>query len=518
MRKTFLLLLLSFASAWLSQAANSEKHVVLVVWDGMRPDFVTPTNTPTLYALSRRGVFFAHNHAVYVSSTEVNGAALATGAYPEHSGIIGNREFRPEIDPKGPFGTDSLAAMRKADELGGYLHVPTVAETLQQQGYSTAIAGCKPVALLHDRTERPESAANIVLFQGQTLPAGAIAALTNVLGPFYDHGNSKTNRDMWTARALTEQIWKHGVPSFSLLWLGEPDSTQHGTGVGSPQSLAAMRNSDTALAHVIAKLKEKGAYDTTDIFVVSDHGFSTVVRKVDMVANLRQAGFNAARLFKQPPARGDVLFVGLGGSALIYVIGHDGGTIDHLVKFLQTEDSVGPIFTGKARAGTFALDDAMIHSSEAPDIAISFGWTSNKNLYGASGSLISEAQGSNLTPVKQEATHASLSPFDLHNTLVAAGPDLRQGFVDSIPTGNVDVAPTILKILGVKPAKPMDGRVLVEALKDGSKSSPSVRTKTLRAHATLPTGKWTQTLQISEVNGTRYLDQGTGQFTPEASR
>jgi arylsulfatase A-like enzyme len=497
-------------------APVSERHVVLMVWDGMRPDFVNATNTPTLSALAKRGVFFTNNHPVYVSSTEVNGTGLATGAYPEHSGIIGNREFRPSLDLLTPIATESLDAMRLADQHGRYLAVPTIAETLQRQGYSTVIAGTKPVVLLHDRGERSEGATNVVLFEGKTLPAGAVGEITNALGRFFDKGGTKTNRDLWTARALTEILWKKEVPAFSLLWMAEPDNTQHATGVGSAQSLAAIRNSDHALSLVVDALKAKGVFDQTDIFVVSDHGFSSISTTVDMVQRLRQAGFHAFRKFDAPPARGDVLLVGLGGSVLLYVPGHDDKTIDRLVSFLQTEESVGTISSVGPRAGTFSLDDEMIHSQDAPDVVFSLRWTSATNAYGAPGTIISEAQGSNLTPAEQRATHASLSPFDMHNTLIAAGPDLRPGFVDSTPSGNVDVAPTILKLLGAKPPDTIDGRVLAEALNSPAAKSPTVVKKQLQAHATLPTGEWTQTLEVSEVEGVRYLDQGTGKFTPKA--
>ncbi len=496
-------------------APASERHVVLMVWDGMRPDFVNATNTPTLFALAKGGVFFTNNHPVYVSSTEVNGTGLATGVYPEHSGIIGNREFRPSLDPSAPIATESLDAMRQADLHGHYLAAPTIAETLQRQGYSTVIAGTKPVVLLHDRSDRSEDATNIVLFEGKTLPDSAAGEITNALGRFFDKGGSKTNRDLWTARALTEILWKKGVPAFSLLWMAEPDNTQHATGVGSAPALAAIRNSDHALSLVVDALKAKGVFDQTDIFVVSDHGFSSISTTVDMVQHLRQAGFPAFRKFDAPPARGDVLLVGLGGSVLLYVTGHDEKTIDRLVSLLQTEESVGTISSLGPRPGTFSLDDEMIHSQDAPDVVFSLRWTLATNAYGAPGTIISEAQGSNLTTEQQRATHASLSPSDMHNTLIAAGPDLRQGFVDSTASGNVDVAPTILKILGAKPPATIDGRVLSEALNASNAKPPTVVKKQLRANATLPTGEWMQTLDVVEVNGVRYLDQGTGKFTPK---
>jgi arylsulfatase A-like enzyme len=515
MRKILITILFTFAALANGSAAGPERHVVVVVWDGMRPDFVNQTNTPALYELAQRGVFFAHHHPVYVSSTEVNGTALATGDYPENSGIIGNREFHADIDPLGSFATESLAAMRKADGQGGYLSAPTLAQIFQEQGYSTAIAGCKPVVLLQDHAERPDDATNVVVYEGSTLPANESTALTQALGPFQDKGSTKTNRDIWTARALTEVVWKKNVPAFSLLWLAEPDNTQHGTGVGSPQSLAAIHNSDHALALVVNALKEHGVFDSTDIFVVSDHGFSTISTNVDMVVKLRDAGFKAYRQFDKPPTKGDVLLVGLGGSVLLYVTGHDVKTIDGIVKFLEMENSVGAIFTSQAVPGTFAMEEGLIHSKHAPDIAFSFRWTDDVNVNGAPGEIISEAQGSNITPIAQKATHASLSPSDMHNTLVAAGPDLRRGFIDETPSGNVDVAPTVLKIIGVKSPQPMNGRVLAEALNSSDEKPPAIEKKKVQARVMLPTGERIQTLNVTEVNGVRYLDDATATVTPK---
>ena len=77
-----------------------ERHVVIVVWDGMRPDLVTPENSPTLTKLAREGVTFRNHHSVYLSATHVNGTAIETGMYPEHSGLIANYDYRPAIDPQ----------------------------------------------------------------------------------------------------------------------------------------------------------------------------------------------------------------------------------------------------------------------------------------------------------------------------------------------------------------------------------------------------------------------------------
>src|SRR5690349_11559658 len=136
------------ALAWSGQA----EHVVVVVWDGMRPDYVSSQYTPTLNELARHGTFFKEHHSCYVTSTEVNGAALATGMHPDHSGIVANVEYRPELSWLNSYGTESFDAIRRGDLLsdGHYVGAATIAEILQQAGFPTIIAGAKPVVLFQD--------------------------------------------------------------------------------------------------------------------------------------------------------------------------------------------------------------------------------------------------------------------------------------------------------------------------------------------------------------------------------
>src|SRR6202022_4505031 len=63
--------------------------------------------------------------------------------------------------------------------------------------------------------------------------------------------------------------------------------------------------------------------------------------------------------------------------------------------------------------------------------------------------------------------HGTISPYDLHNTLVAQGPDFRTGWRNPAPVGNIDIAPTLTQVLGLDAGSPFEGRVLAEALRDG---------------------------------------------------
>jgi arylsulfatase A-like enzyme len=105
--------------------------------------------------------------------------------------------------------------------------------------------------------------------------------------------------------------------------------------------------------------------------------------------------------------------------------------------------------------------------------------------------------------------------------LIAAGPDFKRGQIDDLPSGNIDLAPTILRVLGINPPSQIDGRILSEAMppanstNDDSKpgvSSQTAETKTIEATKHFPSGTWRQSLQISRTGTTVYLDEGNGVF------
>src|SRR6266478_1676211 len=136
-----------------AQLSNQSRHVVVVVWDGMRPDFVSEQNTPALWKLAREGITFRNHHAVYPSATMVNGTALVTGIYPGKNGIVANHVYRPDIDLHHTIDVELQPVVKKGDELSGgkYISVLTIAELVQRAGGRTVIAAAKTVGLLLDR-------------------------------------------------------------------------------------------------------------------------------------------------------------------------------------------------------------------------------------------------------------------------------------------------------------------------------------------------------------------------------
>jgi arylsulfatase A-like enzyme len=222
---------------------------------------------------------------------------------------------------------------------------------------------------------------------------------------------------------------------------------------------------------------------------------------------LNDAGFTAVKAFGDAPSAGTVLVAGNGGTVLFYVRDHDAETTRRLVEWLQQSDFAGVIFAQQNFEGAFALDDAHLAKEGAPDVVMAFRWSETTNQFGVPGSIEADWQ----RPAGK-GTHATLSRYDLHNTLIAAGPDFRRGLIDDLPSGNIDVAPTILYLLSATPAAKLDGRVLVEALENGG-NAPEVSTSTREAARTFDAAQWKQHLTISRVAGIEYFDEGNGSAT-----
>ena len=200
------------------------------------------------------------------------------------------------------------------------------------------------------------------------------------------------------------------------------------------------------------------------------------------------------------------MVVGNGGSVLFYIIEHDRAVAVRLVEWLQHSDFAGVIFTREKFEGTFPLESVRANTSDAPDVMVALRWNAKPNRFGVPGQIITDA-----TRGAGQGSHASLSEFDVHNTLIAAGPDFRRGLASDLPSGNIDLAPTVLRILGVEAAHKFDGRVLSEAMTGDSAPLRAVG-ETLEATRKFSVGRWLQHLRISRVGETTYFDEGNGAF------
>src|SRR2546427_44421 len=286
--------------------------------------------------------------------------------------------------------------------------------------------------------------------------------------------------------------------------LAEPDHSQHHLGVGSASALEALANDDREIARVLKTLDDRGLMSSTDVLVVSDHGFTTNVSGVDVAGALIEAGLKAAA------DSSDVVLASSGQAVAVHVEGHDRDRIAAIARLVQSREWGGVVFTrgwadGDTRGavdGTFSLE--LIHVANAargPDLLFTFPWTSRANAFGVPGTDRASISGG----AKLYASdHGSMSPWNVRNTFVGWGVDFKKRSTVRTPVGNVDVAPTILALLGITEDGALDGRVLAEALEDGP-DAEQIAVDT-RVH-TVEVGDYRAAIQVSEVDGRRYVDK-----------
>ena len=87
---------------------NGKHRTIIFVWDGLRPDSVDATNTPTLYNLSKTGSVFTDNHSTYPTYTMADGAAFATGSTIGTTGFNGNAGLGRCVPGAGACGASAL--------------------------------------------------------------------------------------------------------------------------------------------------------------------------------------------------------------------------------------------------------------------------------------------------------------------------------------------------------------------------------------------------------------------------
>lgn len=304
-----------------------------------------------------------------------------------------------------------------------------------------------------------------------------------------------TDQNAWFTRAITDYVLPVVQPQPVTFWHTDPDRTQHERGVGHPQTLTSVRDADRNLGAVLAALERLDLYDTTNVIVASDHGFATIAGHVDVDARLVRAGLKAAETSTGVVVTGGAVYVAEGGSARIAAV----------AAALQGLDGVGPLFTGARGApvlpGTLPLAAAGLDGELAPDILSSPAWDDAPNVHGYQGRTWSG-------PTTKAATHGSSSPWEVRNTLIAAGPDFKHGLISDVPAGNIDIAPTLIRLLGLGAAADLDGRVLEEALLGGP---PPSSVAVARVTRSAKTERFRCTAQFATVGGTTYLDFSTAE-------
>jgi len=462
------------------------ERACIMVWDGLRPDLVSAEVTPNLWQLAQQGVWFERSHAVYPTLTRANSPAISTGCRPGRAGVPGNTFLLPSVAGKlARYSTGDISALERlaAADQRPLLLVDTLADRVHRSGGNTVVVGSGSPGSAW--LQHPRAADS-----GDPLIADGVPAMHAFMDAVRVRFGALPLRDAlpasdWTAyftRIITDFVLPELTPTLLVFWHTDPDHTSHARGYGAPETTQALRDADANLGAILETYDRLGLRTTTATIVTSDHGGSTITRRVQPARDL-------ARLLANGAA------VDNGGSVFVY------SSDPALVALIRGLDYAGPVFTRNGRDGTCPLSLVGLDGPRAPDAVFSLAW-SDESVDGIIGTIVG-------TQSKLVMDHGSISPYELRNTLVVQGPDFRTGWRDPAPVGNIDICPTLTQLLRLEAGSQVDGRVLAEALADWTADVP-VRTERTEVQAFSARGRdWFQRVWFDQVGAAAYLAGGT---------
>jgi arylsulfatase A-like enzyme len=436
---------------------------------------------------------FNRHHSVFPTVTRVNASSMVTGVYPEAHGLLGNTIYIPAVNATRGLDTGSRETLESVARASGrLLTAPTLGELMQKAGKKlmTVGSGSTGSLFLLDST-----GAGDAIHQDFSRPPSLGARLTQKVGPPAAHAtpNAALNRravDAYLTLGLDEIH-----PDVTFIWISDPDTTAHAKGLGAPETRSALALVDSEIGRVEDTLRARGLLDRTNLLVVSDHGFSTHSRDLKLASLVepfaKKLSDGSADIVV---AEGAVYFRGGAGA--------DAARSAAIVAALQKRPEIGAIFTRPAGrgvegsvAGTLSYDVVHWNHPRAGEILVASNWSDAANAAGVRGTSTDNGV----------AGHGTSSPFDVHATLVAAGPAFKERTTSDVPTGNLDLAPTLLRLLGMPVVPTMTGRVIEEGLRGGPEPA-SIRPEPSTAVAATADGSYRLTAHLSAVAGHVYLD------------
>ena len=480
--------------------------VLIVAFDGLQPAQVTTELMPNLASFAEDAVTFGNHHAVFPTVTRVNAASMMTGRYPGAHGLAANTVVFRDYDPNLVFAALEPTLAQVTATLGGVLLAPTLADLLSRHGeeYLAVVTGTSGNAYVHN--PNAERSGGATIHPEFCLPGSLDDQIVSRFGAWPEEAEPNTGRMSQGVDILTNYVLKERRPAVSLLWLAEPDHTQHAYAAGTRRSNAALLEADRQFGRVVSWLADAGVETDADIIVISDHGHSTIAESVDVQAGVEEAGFSGHG------GEGSVIVAENGGAALFYIEGSSHPTADRLASWLMAQPWCGPVLSSEAVGpipGTLPAALTGAEGARAPELMMSFKWSSEVSSNGVLG--IARSTGG----LAGQGMHGSMSRQETHNVLLGRGPSFKRGIVLDTPSGNVDLTPTVLAILGLPAAEMTDGRPLSEALKAGpSAAAVESSTEWHEAERKVETGTYRQRIKISRVGDTAYLDEGNAELLP----
>jgi len=221
----------------------SRSYVLVVSFDGFRHDYLDRVPTPNFDNLKLRGVSAESLISIFPSFTFPNHYSIATGTYSGTHGLIANSFYRKDFDES--------YSMRKKDTVidGKWYGAEPIWVTAERQGINTGIF----------------------------FWVGSEAKINGLRPSIYESYDVSVP---FTQRVDTIFDWFSfpyvNRPQLCMLYFNEPDHLGHVYGPESTQVDSSIIEMDNLLGRIIDKMNSSSIIDSLNLFIVSDHGMTTI--------------------------------------------------------------------------------------------------------------------------------------------------------------------------------------------------------------------------------------------------
>lgn len=235
----FFYLLLIGCQRQSTRHSSARQKVLLISFDGFRYDYLDKTNTPNFDSLVANGVQAKGLIPVFPTKTFPNHYSIATGLYPENTGIIANTMYDPEFGEW--YRLNNREAVQNKKWYGG----EPIWNTLEKQG----------------------------LKAGTMFWVGSEAPVQNMRPTYWKpfDGNMPGK-----ARIDTVVKWlsypDDKAVDFATLYFEHVDAAGHKYGLKSDSLKRAIQQADSLMGYLKNRLREEKIWDSLNMIVVSDHG------------------------------------------------------------------------------------------------------------------------------------------------------------------------------------------------------------------------------------------------------
>jgi predicted AlkP superfamily pyrophosphatase or phosphodiesterase len=402
-----------------AQAPPQQRMVIVISLDGFPAYALDDARlpAPTLRRLIREGVT-ARMTTVNPTITWPNHTTLVTGVRADEHGLLVNGSLVP-TGAWPPIKVDPMIDKVKM------VHVPTVYDAAHNAGLTTAqidwvaINNAPTITWPFNEWATPSGP-----LEEEMIRKGAIAA-TDVQD--FTKANILLRDQIWT-RAAVYLIREHR-PNLMLLHFLSLDSVHHTFGPKSLAATSAIAFLDSCVEKVVAAVHEAGMDDRTTFLIVADHGFKGYTKEIRPAIALAAADLG-----------GKVYVLAEGGTAMVYL--DQAQAAELLPKAVQVLQGVEGIEKVIGVDGFAALGLPL----PAKDPQMSPLLLTAKDGYSFSG-----ATGGPVTVAMPQlrGSHGYLnSDPEMDALFIARGYGVRTGALPG-RISNLDVAPTIAKLLGV---------------------------------------------------------------------